>query len=144
MGQHWVFSVAFPRMHFHTRRSLGLIVPLGLAVALQAQSPSATEVEGIRREIDQLRRDYERRMEQLEQQLKRLEQAASLPPSSAPVVEPAPAVAVITPAAFAATNAAAARAAADSRELSDALKVNEYVNSEFQLDQQTRQWSIVG
>jgi maltoporin len=131
-------------MHFHARRSLGLIVPLGLAAALQAQSPSATEVEGIRREIDQLRRDYERRMEQLEQQLKRLEQAASLPPSSAPAVEPAPAVAVISPAAFAATHAAAARAAADSRELSDALKVNEYVNSEFQLDQQTRQWSIVG
>ncbi|MFO1461150.1 MAG: carbohydrate porin [Verrucomicrobiota bacterium] len=131
-------------MHPYVRGFLALVVLASAGPRVWAQTPSPADVEQIRREMESLRKDYERRMDLLEQQLRRLEQAADpkAAPSPAPAV-PAP-IRVVTPDAFAATNAAVARATGAAKDLSDALKVNEFVNAEFQLDQQTRQWSIGG
>ena len=131
-------------MHPYVRGLLALVVLLSTGPWVRAQAPTPADVDQIRREMEALRRDYERRMELLEQQLRRLEQAAA--PTAAPTpapAEPAP-IRVVRPDAFAATNAAVARAAEVAKDLSDAMKVNEFVNAEFQLDQQTRQWSIGG
>lgn len=126
------------------RSCLGLVIPLGMAAALQAQAPSVSEVDQIRREIELLRRDYERRIQGLEQQLQRLEQAAAPAKATPPVQEPPTSITLVTPEAFAATNAAAGSGAALASDLTDAMKVNEFVTAEFSLDQQTRQWAIVG
>lgn len=89
-------------------------------------------------------------MQVLEQQLQRLEQLAapvpSAPVSATPVPQSvaAPPVAVVSPEAFAATNAAVAARQSMTRAMDDALLVNEFVNADFQLDQQTRQWAIMG
>lgn len=126
-------------MALHARNRIAVFLSFGLAAVLHAQSPSTDEVNQIRREIELLRKDYEHRMGQLEQQLQRLERT-SVPASGVAVQgqPPAPVEPVQSPVGKPTGGTSA------SAVVSDAAKVNEFVNSEFQLDQQTRQWAIVG